>query len=154
MKKMHIEFENWFRQICAGVHHLHTHKIQHLDLHSENILISKHDNTVKIIDLDSAVFFEDLETTSDYMGAAFDIPLEVESGQKGHPHPTTDIWALGILAYFMLERKKPKRESNNVRNVKLTRPNFEKWETLSNMFVLYDSMIFSCSSIILFFQYK
>ncbi|XP_029562286.1 obscurin isoform X3 [Salmo trutta] len=91
-------------QILSAVDYLHSRRVVHLDLKSDNMLVTDR-NVLKIVDLGSAQSFTPGQTLN-----IEDIP-----GQEKAPEildgqgvgPETDIWAIGVLAFIMLSADSP-----------------------------------------------
>ncbi|GAA6070914.1 obscurin, partial [Tachysurus ichikawai] len=101
------------RQLLRGVDYLHGHRIVHLDLRSDNVLVTDH-NVVKIVDLGSAQPFTpghtlNIEHIKEMTESKVYIVLpkapEILQGQG--VGPATDIWALGVLTFIMLSADRP-----------------------------------------------
>ncbi|KAI9096543.1 kinase-like domain-containing protein [Phlyctochytrium arcticum] len=97
-----------FRQIADAVSYLHTRGIVHRDLKDENIVIDSNLH-VKLIDFGSAAF-EPLHKKSQlfdrFQGTIQYAAPEILKGQKYKGRPS-DVWAMGILLYTMLEGECP-----------------------------------------------
>merc|ERR1719238_1747091 len=91
-----------FRQILAGIHHLHENRISHMDIKPENILIRGSD-ILKIVDLGSTHSWEEGESSmkSGKAGTSFYCAPEVKSG-KPYLADKADIWSLGITLHVMM----------------------------------------------------
>ncbi|KAI5610425.1 obscurin isoform X2 [Silurus asotus] len=93
-------------QLLSGVDYLHRCHVLHLDLRSDNVLVTE-PNVVKIVDLGSAQFFTP--------GHALNIEHIKKMSESKAPEilqghgvgPATDIWALGVLAFIMLSGDSP-----------------------------------------------
>lgn len=80
-------------------------KIIHRDIKSANIFISK-DNTVKIGDFGiSKVIDQTVQASKSFVGTPYYLSPEMVEGK---PYSTkADIWALGVLLYYMCALKLP-----------------------------------------------
>ncbi|KAK2841467.1 hypothetical protein Q7C36_013046 [Tachysurus vachellii] len=101
------------RQILRGVDYLHGRRIVHLDLRSDNVLVTDH-NVVKIVDLGSAQPFTPGHTLNiEHIKQMTEskvyivLPKAPEILQGQGVGPATDIWALGVLAFIMLSADRP-----------------------------------------------
>ncbi|KAI4872326.1 hypothetical protein NFI96_027754 [Prochilodus magdalenae] len=101
------------RQVLSGVDYLHGRHIVHLDLRSDNVLVTDR-SVVKIVDLGSAQPFmpgqtlniEHIkETTESKVYIVLPKAPEILEGQG--VGPATDIWALGVLTFIMLSADSP-----------------------------------------------
>ncbi|XP_046727924.1 obscurin [Silurus meridionalis] len=100
-------------QLLSGVDYLHRCHILHLDLRSDNVLVTER-NVVKIVDLGSAQFFtpghalniEHIKKMSESK-VYIVLPKAPEILQGHGVGPATDIWALGVLAFIMLSGDSP-----------------------------------------------
>ncbi|XP_078141769.1 obscurin [Centroberyx gerrardi] len=105
-------------QILSAVDYLHSRRVVHLDLKSDNMLVSDR-NQLKIVDLGSAQSFtpgqplnvehiqglsESKECTSKGYIVLPKAPEILEGQGVG---PETDIWAVGVLAFIMLSADSP-----------------------------------------------
>ncbi|XP_069472981.1 striated muscle preferentially expressed protein kinase isoform X2 [Ambystoma mexicanum] len=97
---------NYILQILQGLEFLHEHRIIHLDIKPENIIVS-YMNTIKIIDFGSAQPFNPLVLrqlgrrvgTLEYMS-----PEMVKADPVGS---AADIWGVGVITYIMLSGRSP-----------------------------------------------
>ncbi|XP_058246255.1 obscurin [Hemibagrus wyckioides] len=101
------------RQLLSGVDYLHGRRIVHLDLRSDNVLVTDC-NVVKIVDLGSAQPFTpghalNIEHIKEMTESKVYIVLpKAPEILQGHGvGPATDIWALGVLAFIMLSADSP-----------------------------------------------
>eukprot|EP00063_Salmo_salar_P096523 XP_014071358.1 PREDICTED: obscurin-like isoform X3 [Salmo salar] len=91
-------------QILSAVDYLHSRRVVHLDLKSDNMLVTDC-NVLKIVDLGSAQSFTPGQTLNieDILGQ--EKAPEILDGQGVGPE--TDIWAIGVLAFIMLSADSP-----------------------------------------------
>ncbi|XP_014071358.2 obscurin isoform X3 [Salmo salar] len=91
-------------QILSAVDYLHSRRVVHLDLKSDNMLVTDR-NVLKIVDLGSAQSFTPGQTLNieDILGQ--EKAPEILDGQGVGPE--TDIWAIGVLAFIMLSADSP-----------------------------------------------
>ncbi|XP_047443167.1 obscurin isoform X3 [Mugil cephalus] len=98
-------------QILSAVDHLHSRRIIHLDLKSDNMLVDDC-NHLKIVDFGSAQSFtpgqplniEHIQGLSDSKDCRSKAPEILEGQGVG---PETDIWAVGVLSFIMLSADSP-----------------------------------------------
>lgn len=102
-----------FRQVCEAVKAAHNAGILHRDLKPQNIFIRKDDSIVVgdfglCIDLNDA---RDRATqTLEAVGAERYIAPEVAKGRVPEPQPTSDLYSLGKVLYFILSGRTLVRE--------------------------------------------
>lgn len=100
-------------QILSAVDYLHGRRVVHLDLKSDNMLVTDH-NVLKIVDLGSAQPFtpgqvlniEHIETQAENK-VYIVLPKAPEILEGQGVGPETDIWAVGVLAFIMLSADSP-----------------------------------------------
>ncbi|WP_129627973.1 serine/threonine protein kinase [Candidatus Oscillochloris fontis] len=100
-----------FRQVAAGLDYAHKQKIIHRDIAPKNILIEAASQRVILIDFGIAREHNPAHTeTGSFMGTlGFLSPEHFPNGQPiSH---LSDIFALGIVLYYMLSAKLPWEES-------------------------------------------
>ncbi|XP_072537299.1 obscurin [Salminus brasiliensis] len=109
--ELHVSELLW--QVLSGVDYLHGRHIIHLDLRSDNVLVTDR-SVVKIVDLGSAQSFtpgqtlniEHIKETTDSK-VYIVLPKAPEILERQGVGPATDIWALGVLAFIMLSADSP-----------------------------------------------
>lgn len=89
-------------QLLDGLHYLHSRQIVHLDLKPDNIMLSKVNNDVKIIDL--GFCYSDTYQTSIGRNPAFAAPEQLNG--SGDVDARTDIYAVGKLLEYILSKAK------------------------------------------------
>jgi hypothetical protein len=91
-----------YREICAGVAHIHAHDIIHRDLKPENILFIG--DTPKVADLGLCLIagLERATPSLEAVGPRFYMAPELEDGRTLDVTLAADIYSLGKILYFML----------------------------------------------------
>ncbi|KAK5891460.1 hypothetical protein CgunFtcFv8_018711 [Champsocephalus gunnari] len=93
-------------QILQGVEYLHNRRVLHLDLKSDNILVTNL-NVIKIVDFGSAQGFNPLSLKQQESGAGtleYMAPEVVKGEVVG---PPADIWTVGVVTHIMLSGHLP-----------------------------------------------
>ncbi|XP_042333179.1 obscurin isoform X7 [Sceloporus undulatus] len=101
-----VEVRDYLWQMLSAVEYLHAQNILHLDLRSENMIITE-PNLLKILDFGNAQFYMPdriitLEGCTDYVET---MASELLSDKGAVPQ--TDIWAIGVTAFIMLSAEYP-----------------------------------------------
>src|SRR5579872_3851995 len=108
LTKLHI-----FRQVCDAVLAAHNAGILHRDLKPSNIFL-RSDNSVVVGDFGLCIDLNDAKEratqTLEGVGAERYIAPEVAKGRVPEPHPTSDLYSLGKVLYFILSTKTLLRE--------------------------------------------
>jgi serine/threonine protein kinase len=122
-----------FLQVLSAVEHAHIHLIAHRDLKPSNILVT-HDGQVKLLDVGVVKLLE-----SDVTGDPGSLPTErgglaltpeyaaPEQVSGGPVTTATDVYALGVLLYFLLAGRNPtgdrcRAAAEHIRDVLDTEP--------------------------------
>ncbi|XP_076860479.1 obscurin [Brachyhypopomus gauderio] len=108
-----VDVTELLRQLLDGLEYLHGHHIIHLDLSSDNVLVTER-NVVKIVDLGSAQTFTPGQTLNTehinemtHSKVYIVLPKAPEILEGQGVGPSTDIWALGVLTFIMLSADGP-----------------------------------------------
>ena len=84
--------DKFLRQLLDAVGYLHSHQVLHLDLKPDNIMLTRIDNDVKLVDLGCCYTDTFADTTGRTKGYA--APEQLEGGQVD---ARTDIYAIGKI---------------------------------------------------------
>ncbi|XP_013365188.1 PREDICTED: obscurin [Chinchilla lanigera] len=100
------EVKDYLWQMLSATQYLHAQHILHLDLRSENMMVTEY-NLLKVVDLGSAQSLHQekvlpSESFKDYLET---MAPELLDGQGAVPQ--TDIWAIGVTAFIMLSAEYP-----------------------------------------------
>uniref|UniRef100_A0A3Q3NG44 Striated muscle enriched protein kinase a n=1 Tax=Mastacembelus armatus TaxID=205130 RepID=A0A3Q3NG44_9TELE len=93
-------------QILQGVEYLHNHRVLHLDLKPDNIIVTNL-SAIKIVDFGSAQSFNPLSLKHQDSGAGtleYMAPEMVKGEVVG---PPADIWTVGVVTFIMLSGRLP-----------------------------------------------
>ncbi|XP_057254937.1 obscurin-like [Pezoporus wallicus] len=101
-----VEVRDYLWQILSAIEYLHAHNILHLDLRSENMIVTE-PNLLKLLDFGNAQFYTQdkviiMDKCTDYVETMAP-ELLTEQGAL----PQTDIWSIGITAFIMLSANYP-----------------------------------------------
>ncbi|EPQ06910.1 Obscurin [Myotis brandtii] len=100
------EVKDYLWQMLSATQYLHAQRILHLDLRSENMIVTEY-NLLKVVDLGNAQSLAQervlpSERFKDYVET---MAPELLEGQGAVPQ--TDIWAIGVTAFIMLSAEYP-----------------------------------------------
>jgi len=98
-----VEVLSYFRDICAGLAHVHSKDVVHLDLKSDNIILV--DGQAKIADFGASRPLRRLHDSMDLCGTVPFMSPEIICGRPRDA--STDIWSLGVTLYEMMTGAPP-----------------------------------------------
>lgn len=102
-----VQIRRWFLQMCLGLDYVHSNKILHRDLKTQNIFLTK-SGDVKIGDFGICrVFSKSDELASTSVGTPYYISPEVCKGELYSYK--ADIWSLGCIVYELCSLQRPFR---------------------------------------------
>ncbi|MBL8608397.1 MAG: serine/threonine protein kinase [Myxococcales bacterium] len=106
------ELMHWMVQICEAIREAHAEGIVHRDLKPQNVFIARTFGgpTIKVLDFGISKILEAEGVSETTTQAALGTPRFMSPEQiKGarDVDARADVWALGVLAYFLLTRKYP-----------------------------------------------
>jgi len=109
-----LRFAEWFRQASSGLFRAHSKQIIHRDIKPENVFLCDEDGEVVVKILDFGIAKSQGGSVSDFsgtktgafLGTAYYMSPEQTMGSKGLDH-RTDLWAMGVLAYYALTGVRP-----------------------------------------------
>lgn len=99
------EVRSLFSQVVAGLAYCHRHFVVHRDIKAENILLDSQGN-VRIGDWGFSSVYHPGLTIETACGSLDYAAPEVLTGLVSYG-PSVDIWALGVLLYFLLSGRLP-----------------------------------------------
>lgn len=96
-------------QLFAALMAAHAEGVVHRDLNPSNVRVAEHDGAAELKLLDFGVAKEFGDTTFSGTTPGLGAPLWTapEQGRRGYrPVPSADVWALGLLSFFVLSGKR------------------------------------------------
>lgn len=91
-------------QLLSAVSYCHSLHIVHRDLKPENVIVEDRNLDVKLIDFDSATFFDVSHQVRGYYGTTYYMAPEVILGDYDEK---CDVWSLGVILYVLLSGRPP-----------------------------------------------
>ncbi|XP_015509482.1 mitogen-activated protein kinase kinase kinase 12 isoform X1 [Neodiprion virginianus] len=98
---------SWARQIAAGMHYLHSHKIIHRDLKSPNVLIGRGE-VVKISDFGTSREWNEISTRMSFAGTVAWMAPEIIRSEPCSEK--VDIWSYGVVLWELLSGEIPYKD--------------------------------------------
>jgi len=95
-----------FAQLVDAVFHMHTNKVAHSDLKSENIAFDLVAKTIKVFDFGLSHIVSDDTLSSNFVGSPLYMAPEVLLREKYNPF-AADVWSLAIILIEMLTGRTP-----------------------------------------------
>ncbi|ELU04715.1 hypothetical protein CAPTEDRAFT_111937 [Capitella teleta] len=99
------EILRFFAQMLLSLQHVHSKQILHRDLKTQNILLNKKKEAVKISDFGISKFLSSKSKAYTVVGTPCYISPELCEG-KPYPVLKSDIWALGCVLYELVSLKR------------------------------------------------
>ncbi|XP_048027036.1 serine/threonine-protein kinase pim-2-like isoform X2 [Megalobrama amblycephala] len=107
------------RQAALAVQHCIEHGVFHNDVHPQNLLLKTDTLELKLIDFGSGQLLSSDGYESDtYIGLLDYCPPEIFTQPRFHAIPT-NVWALGVLLYEMMNACAPFRNSREITQAKV-----------------------------------
>lgn len=100
----------WFAEMCLAVHYLHSHRIIHRDLKTQNVFVNSSNGEVAVGDFGVARIAESISQAHAAAPSSTGTPLYMAPEiLQGHSHATfkSDIWSLGCILYELLALRHP-----------------------------------------------
>ncbi|EGV98930.1 Obscurin [Cricetulus griseus] len=100
------DVKDYLWQMLSATQYLHAQHILHLDLRSENMMVTEY-NLLKVVDLGNAQILsrEKVPPPENFKDYLETMAPELLEGQGAVPQ--TDIWAIGVTAFIMLSGEYP-----------------------------------------------
>ncbi|KAH7728604.1 NEK/NEK8 protein kinase [Aphelenchoides avenae] len=98
------EVLHYFTQILLALHYLHSKKILHRDLKTQNILLNRKKTIVKLGDFGISKELQSKNLASTVIGTPNYLSPEICNGKKYDEK--TDMWSLGCVLYELTELQK------------------------------------------------
>ena len=107
----------YFEQIINALNYLHENGIAHRNLKLDNILLTKNNTQIKLIDFGLSTFYSKDSLLSSPVGAIVYCPPEMHLSQS-YSGELSDIWNAGLVLYSMLCGYLPFHDDNEDINIK------------------------------------
>jgi predicted Ser/Thr protein kinase len=118
------------REVASALSAMHSHRMNHLDVKPENILMSEEGKAV-LIDFGAAHKFSNDDEASSLLAITSGGFSPLEIGKIKDFSPSTDIYSLGATLYWLLTGDEPPREGLSERDEKPECISDEVWKVLS-----------------------
>lgn len=134
-KKLSLySIQKYFTELIEGLHYMHSQCVVHLDIKPENILLTN-DHHIVYIDFGFSICLTvgmNDENNNIYLskGTPFYAAPEIEKHNSGYDPYKSDVWALGITLFLLLERRRPF-------NMDFQRDIKKIWNTLSSESLMF-----------------
>ena len=131
-KLKEVEACKFFHQIISGLEYMHQCGVAHRDFKPENILITKDDTVLKIIDFGLGNIYKNNQLLKTACGSPCYAPPEMIK-EESYNGAESDIWSSGIILYLMLCGKLPfYHEQNEIMYEQILSGKFEHPNYLSD----------------------
>lgn len=131
-----LEKLRFYREICDAMAAAHRGNFIHRDLKPQNILI-RENGSVAVGDFGLCLNVDDIEgrltQSSEAIGARHYIAPELEDGRMDDPKPSSDVYSLGKLLYYVLSGRSFARERYRDTTYDLRGPNAD-----TRLFFVYE----------------
>ena len=117
------------REVASALSAMHSHRMNHLDVKPENILMSEEGKAV-LIDFGAAHKFSNDDEASSLLAITRGGFSPIEIGQIKDFSPSTDIYSLGATLYWLLTGEEPPREGLSERDEKPECISDKVWKAL------------------------
>lgn len=117
------------REVASALSEMHKHKMNHLDVKPDNILMSEEGKAV-LIDFGAAHKFSENDDESSLLAITSGGFSPLEIGRIKDFSPTTDIYSLGATLYWLLTGELPPREGLLERDGKPECISDKTWQAL------------------------
>lgn len=117
------------REVASALSAMHRHRMNHLDVKPENILMSEEGKAV-LIDFGAAHKFSNDDEASSLLAITSGGFSPIEIGQIKDFSPSTDIYSLGATLYWLLTGEEPPREGLSERDEKPECISDKVWKVL------------------------
>lgn len=99
----------WFVEMGIALHYLHSHRIIHRDLKTQNIFVNTANGEVAVGDFGVAKIAESIAQAHEATPTSTGTPLYMapEVVQGGHATFKSDVWSLGCILYELLALRHP-----------------------------------------------
>jgi serine/threonine protein kinase len=99
----------WFVEMGLSLHYLHSHRIIHRDLKTQNIFVNTANGEVAVGDFGVARIAEAIQQAHEASPTSTGTPLYMapEVVQGGHATFKSDVWSLGCILYELLALRHP-----------------------------------------------